>query len=459
MKWLFLAVGSVVTVVLVCLYCIGWFVGKLSVAEVSNKLYEMSPREVVSGLTQLGKAKGWIKPPTPIPVPAPAATRDLRWEQDLDYLKASIERLHVIAWEYIPPERFAEEIDQIKKRLPELSDYTIACEISRALAFLGDGHTGCGTSQTAFPFRTFPIKVRAFPEGIFVVAATSDHHELLGCQITHIDSHDLSEVAEKTRPYFSAENRLADINNLESAIRHVDFLYAARVSEAPDRTLFRFVDPQGKAFEQTLVGVPAASEKNWVNQETLPGFLSGPSRDFWFEPMLDSGLLYIKYNRCRDHGGLAVMARDIENVLAAEKIEAVVIDLRRNGGGDSSVIDPLFKLLDERGFDRRGRLFVFTDRNTFSSGFHNLLTLKGMHAIHLGEASSQKLNYGGNIQSFSLPNSKLAVAYPTQNSARLPGVEIRVIEPDHGIELTHQNFLAGQDPVLDYVKQNRAKSW
>jgi hypothetical protein len=437
---------------MLCLYCVGWWVGNLSTKEISDKLYEMSPQEVVSGLKELGLAKGWIRKPDLIPIPSPAETRDLRWEQDLDYLNASIGRLHAVAWVYITPEDFAKEIDQLKLRVSQLSDHGIACEVSRILALLGDGHTGCGASQTAFPFRVLPIKVRLFSDGLFIVSATKDHADTIGCKITHADSVPIAEVADKTRKWFSAENRMGDLVNVESSLTHVDFLFAAGVASSPDRVTLRLESPQGESIERELVGQPETTKQDWIPNNNLPTFLTQFEKDFWFQPMKDDQLLYVKYNRCRDHAGFALMSKEIEQVLDSIDIRAVTVDLRRNGGGDSSVIDPLLRLLEDRGFHRRGKLFVLTDRYTFSSGFHNLLTLKKMHAIHVGEASSQKLNYGGNIRNFELPNTKLIVAYPTQNSARLPGIDIRLIEPDQSIALSHDDYVAKRDPVLDFVK-------
>ena len=56
---------------------------------------------------------------------------------------------------------------------------------------------------------------------------------------------------------------------------------------------------------------------------------------------------------------------------------------------------------------------MLTDRNTFSSGFHGLLTLRKLKAIHVGEPSSQKLNHG--VAALILLNREVVLKKCTAN--------------------------------------------
>jgi hypothetical protein len=80
-----------------------------------------------------------------------------------------------------------------------------------------------------------------------------------------------------------------------------------------------------------------------------------------------------------------------------------------------------------------------------------LLTLRKNNAIHFGEASSQKLNYGGNVNTFNLPNSKVMIGYVTQDSAWLKGIDIRSVEPDVVVLPSSDDHFANKDPVLEAV--------
>ena len=448
-------VGATILIGLGILYSLGIFAGNLSVGEVSNRLYQMSPMEVSEGLEQLARAKGWVRDakfPTAQP---PAGTRDERWKQDLDYLMESIKRVHAVAWYYITPEKFEKEIQSLKSNVATMTDRNIACEVSRILALIGDGHTGIGTSDTTFPFRELPIRVRYFPDGYFVVAAGLKHRNLIGKQLVSIHGIAIDEVAERVRPYFSAENRYAEISNVESAIRHVDFLVAAGVADSNERVRLSLLDSKAAAVEIEIESSEDKTDLNaWAQPKLLPRYLSNMKSDYWFSGTED-GLFVLRYNRCNGHQKFSELTQEMTQAIQQQRPPKIVVDLRRNGGGDSSVIDPFLKVLQEQGYVVRGRLFVLTDRETFSSGFHNLLSLRKLNAIHVGEAPSQKLNYGGNIRSFKLPNTGVRVAYPTQDSAWLKGIDIRVVEPEHIVIPTGTDHFQGLDPVMEFVKKSR----
>ena len=48
-------------------------------------------------------------------------------------------------------------------------------------------------------------------------------------------------------------------------------------------------------------------------------------------------------------------------------IERVILDLRQNNGGNNQLIPGILDFLADDRINQAGRLFVFTDRNTFSA--------------------------------------------------------------------------------------------
>ena len=99
--------------------------------------------------------------------------------------------------------------------------------------------------------------------------------------------------------------------------------------------------------------------------------------------------MVLKSNSCREREFFRV-AKELLASVDANPVERIIVDLRGNGGGDSSIINPLLAGIEQRGYNQRGKLFVLMDRDTYSSGFHGLMKLRKRNAIQFGEASGRR---------------------------------------------------------------------
>jgi hypothetical protein len=183
-------------------------------------------------------------------------------------------------------------------------------------------------------------------------------------------------------------------------------------------------------------------------------YLSDPVTAYWYRYLEGPRALYIQYNSCRNMKQLsfADFTRQVMEVADRRPVETVIIDLRHNGGGDSEVINPLVEALRGRpALRRKGRLFVLTSANTYSSGLLDAWRLrKLLHARVAGEASSQRPNTYGDVRYFELPNSKLRVDYCTKYFRIVAG-DPDALPVDLPVPLTAGDYFAGRDPVLERV--------
>jgi C-terminal processing protease CtpA/Prc len=132
---------------------------------------------------------------------------------------------------------------------------------------------------------------------------------------------------------------------------------------------------------------------------------------------------------------------------------AVIIDLRGNGGGDSSVLDPLLSGLRARpSLAQSGRLFAFIGNSTFSSALMNAISLKRQNgAILVGEPTGGKPNGYGEVRSFNLPNSGLPVSYSTKFFSSWPDGDPESLFPDIGAAVSSTDYREGRDPAMEAV--------
>jgi len=173
----------------------------------------------------------------------------------------------------------------------------------------------------------------------------------------------------------------------------------------------------------------------------------------------DSQTLYIQYNQCENDPKLSFkdFTKQVLGEADSHTLKRVVLDLRFNGGGDSSIIDPLQAGLAARS-KSIGHLYVLIGPWTFSSAMLNALDLQkgittyGHHsnlkATLVGEPTGDGWNTYGDIKQFVLPNSKIDVYYTTKFIGN-PKAAPLTPEPDISAPRTLASDLAGRDPALE----------
>lgn len=165
--------------------------------------------------------------------------------------------------------------------------------------------------------------------------------------------------------------------------------------------------------------------------------------------------------------------------LSAAGAHSFVLDLRGNGGGNSTVGEHLLKYLTRepvqtygggtltypyrsRLEDERlaalspfqGQMFVLINADVFSSGewLAAQLRANGLGTF-LGEPTGGGGAVPGNQQSYQLPRTGLILRVSTAFFIPPggPDVEMRGVYPDYWVTGNLQSYLDGTDPVLDYA--------
>lgn len=201
-------------------------------------------------------------------------------------------------------------------------------------------------------------------------------------------------------------------------------------------------------------------------------------------------------------------------VIQGEGIKNVALDLRKNGGGNSSIgayllahitkksfgtvrsktwrLGPIMKAVDSTNwrypalleFIRKGTLegsdryrmeyaleapdsllypelfsgvnfYLFTSGRTYSSAHMTALSVKcgGLGTI-IGQSTGERLDLTGEIAPFKLPNSKLEIWVPTATYQSACGNGKQVgVEPDYFVPLRIEDIRAGRDAELDFLKE------
>jgi C-terminal processing protease CtpA/Prc len=179
--------------------------------------------------------------------------------------------------------------------------------------------------------------------------------------------------------------------------------------------------------------------------------------NYWLTLDEPSSTLYLQYNRCQNAGeSLAAVADRAFRTLDQDGADRLVVDVRHNGGGESSVDDHLIDGIRSRSAWRtRGRLYCLIGGETFSSGMWTADDLRKLGAVLVGSPTGGKPNSYGNVSTLQLPNSLLQVGYSTRHYQLLTGSDPPWIAPELAVEPTIADLRAGRDALLEAVLADR----
>lgn len=172
--------------------------------------------------------------------------------------------------------------------------------------------------------------------------------------------------------------------------------------------------------------------------------------------------------------------RDFFRTVNENEIKNIAVDLRKNGGGSSIVINQFLSFIDIQSYmyignnllynnpkDFRditpndpplfkGSVYLLTSNSTFSAASDFVVILKANSVAKvIGQPTGNIPSFFGNIKSSSLPNSKFLFQYATTRyKYPVPEDEqYKAIIPDYPIEYSKRDIVEKRDPWLEFVTE------
>lgn len=381
------------------------------------------------------------------------------WRTDLDYLSRELPRRHKNAFFKCTRAEFDTAAAKLRDEIPRLANHEIVVGILRLIAMVGDGHTQAQNYSQVGGFRSLPFMCEWLHDGYYVTRTTRSHSAILGMRLLRVGKTPIDDAAKKLAELFAAENEMQMRRRVPFSLRCPEILHACGLIDQIESAEFTLVDARGAESRATLSPTPRDVELRWVHAaETVPLAEQRTGEPYWYK-ILDAGnrgkAMYLAYNTCSGFGVFRKLAAEMFRLIpASQPIKPVpwrlIIDLRRNGGGNSMVIDAIYAHLAWRPDLREpGHLIVLVGRGTFSSAMMNAVQLRNRyHAVLIGEPTGGSPNSYGEIKPLTLPHSRLTLMYSTQFFELQPG-GAQTVNPDVLVDATIDDVLAGRDPVLE----------
>lgn len=356
-------------------------------------------------------------------------TWEERWIEDIDYLKETLSIKHTNLFFSISKEEFEKRVLELKAKINQLDYDEMKVEISRLIAMIKDAHTAI-----AFPVEKYlPLKFYCFADGVYIIRVSKGYEKLLYKKVIAIEDLPIDQVMEDLSKIISHENKYFLKAQVTKYLQAADVLYGLLICD--DKNKIKIT------VENEIIEVTTLKHKeiNYIENNKVPLYAEKPSENYWFKYINDDELLYIKYNSCReDNISLEDKIGKSINFIEKNNITKIIIDLRNNLGGDSTLLAPLVEYLKKNeNIIKNGDLNVIIGRETFSSGLLNAYELKSeCNAILIGEPTGGKPNCYGEILRFNLPNSKFNVSYSTKYFKLMEDDKIDALYPDKIVEET-----------------------
>jgi hypothetical protein len=374
---------------------------------------------------------------------------------DLDGFLAELEMTHPAPFHGISREDFVAALDDLKAGIDAMSPASALVETMRLTALLSrqgrDGH------QFAIPHEAaegsiLPFRIYEFDDGVFITDALES--DLVGTRLVAIGGHQIGEVLAAVEPLVPRDGP-ATVPSFRpfftlrgQVLEGLGLLNPGPVEMALERA--------GTIETVVVDPISFAEFQRWGGQGAFTFLPESDSlryrlaRDdtFWMEDLAD-GVLYARYSAVTPVG-TGQAEEFLRRAVASEK---VVLDLRHNPGGDNHNYRLLLAALQDDSVDRSGRLFVLTDRVTFSAASNFATEIEQTTgALFVGEAMGGGLNFWDDVKFHPMPHLPVpmrigvSTRYWEKSTANDPRL---TIDPDIDVPSLSNDFFSGRDTALE----------
>lgn len=396
------------------------------------------------------------------------------WIEDIDILASSMETRHPNLFAKIAAEDFHAAVEELKEKVPNLTENQIAIELMRLVALVQDGHTWMLPFQAALGFSALPIRLYHFTDGLFVTDALEPNDSLIGNKLIRIGATAIEEVTDSLTPLVAHDNEMTILERISQFYIIPEILVALDFGEIASDIEMTFEDESGEQITVVMEPISTADYLRWIEPaptfaELFPTllpqrdemlFLSNPIPNFWMTLLEEENLVYLQYNAVQTNSlnperpeSLSAFARRLSDLIDDNPGVRVAIDLRHNLGGDINTFGPLSQTLStHQSLQSDKKLFLIIGRRTFSAAgvFTDQMRANG-NVVVVGERSGSGLNFFADNIAVVLPNSRIEVAISSRAFNTVREDDRPWHEPDMMIQMSSEQYFSAQDPVLEAI--------
>ncbi len=375
---------------------------------------------------------------------APAGDPSLdAWRADLATVVGTIVRRHPAPFHHTPEPAFRAAVAAFERALPTLTRAQRIAGLAQIVALIHDGHTQVYLAGFERLLR-LPIEIRWFREGPVVIAAAPAHAWAIGARVTAVGGQPIAAAADRLTATFGYQADGFRRERLGERLTSVVFLRGVGLAPSDGPVRLEVVDRAGVArpLEVAMAPLPGG-----VVAADAPLARQHPDRYYWSRYLPEADAVYLSYRRCKPdpRQPLADVAAEVAASLVSHPRARLVVDLRDNEGGDSTLITPLYEALRAH---PHVRIAALIGSATFSSGITAAIDLDQMGALLIGEPAGSPATMYGQTSTDELLGTKVKLQYSTRTYT-FTGYDGPALAPEVEVVLGADDYLAGRDLALE----------
>lgn len=384
----------------------------------------------------------------------------INWKEDLKIYKTTLEQKHIDLYHTVTKEEFFNEWNKISNNVYSLTDFEIVLKLMRLTRLINDGHTA--VSLRNMTTHRFPFEVEYIDKEWRVVKAIKERESLLKLSLIAIDDVPIQEVSIKVSEVAQfVENEYSEIVRTGSYLSISELLFNLDIIKNRNTAEFTFLDENSKEIKITLgvLDKYAVDKGNFTELNIgVPEILKPdkPMFDYlWYAPIKNTEAVYINFESYPSFKEMQVFGEKLVTYIAKNNIHKIIIDMRNNGGGDlyvGVVLAYALNLADS--IDWKNGVFVLTSNKTFSAGTSNAALFKQLlNAKIMGQPTGSNPTGYQDMDSFTLPNSKLVITY-SKRKFNLSSKVKQGIQPDVCLLYNWNDYKKGKDNIMQWLLNN-----
>ena len=379
--------------------------------------------------------------------------------EDLYTLYTELPRRHKDFFHASDMAEFRDEYAHALIDIDSLIDIDFYFTLRRLAAYARDSHTSVGFTQAlASQLHCIPAQVQYLDGAWRLSVVNADRRELLGAEVLTIQGRPIEEIISAATPLFSHDNETWLQRAIGQQLNLTElYVYLGLSETSTDSVLLTLAVPgiDGETtitLEPVTVGAFRELELATIYDNLPPTGMSNQPYRFM---ELDGGhTVFVQYNVCASYEAypLKTFIGEVLATIDVQDPEHVIIDLRYNGGGDSSLFEPMVDALATRQKAKGFQLDVLIGEGTFSSALMNAMHFKERTEARLvGSPSGGSVNHYGEIKSFTLPHSGIPVTYSTKFFTMDADHAGDSLQPDLYVQPKVADMLAGIDTTVEAI--------
>lgn len=384
-----------------------------------------------------------------------ALSRVEGWKTDLRILRKEARRMLYSSDRVLPAVGFDARLADLERRIESSSDEQMEVDVMELITSLGDGHTLAAPGEESL----VPVLFMKFSDGWFVTGTDEANRALVWSRIDAIEGMPPDAMLEQVGRVVSRDNAMRPLAKGPERMRSPRVLRGLGLGGEGDTLLFDCTAFDGKRVQARVAATRSIGDivRSPAGHEGRPPrHAARRSELYWFERCPDAPIIYFGYNGCDEllDRPLDAFAAELIHAVEQPEIQALVVDLRWNGGGNMFTSRPLVDaILRCRKLAEPGRLFVIAGRHTFSAAILFAVQLERYaDAIFVGEPTGASPNFVGETNMSTLPFSKMRVSFSNLYWQTSTAQDLRPwIAPKIRTPMSFRTWREGGDESMDAI--------